>query len=150
MKKLTSLITPLVVLATLTACQNEEEMLDVIDNASDLVMDKIEQRIDTTDLMIPPGFDFETDREVTMSFIVDNEVAERAFLSAYPHNVNDKTDFQTQLLRIELTGGAHIETHMMLPNHTEKIMVEVWLPGSNQNIVKKTYDIIDGKVSVVL
>ncbi|MEZ9353570.1 hypothetical protein AB4182_18580 [Vibrio splendidus] len=102
------------------------------------------------ELVVPEGFDFSTEREVVVSVDVASSQSSRGFMSIYTDFNGDVVDYTSQVLRTPINEDIDFSTTLLLPNHVDKVWVEVWYPSAMGSEVKRLVDINNGQVDVVL
>ena len=106
--------------------------------------------VNTSDLIIPDGFDFTTEREVAFNLSVSSSQTERGFMSVYTEFDNGVVDYKSQIIRTPMNAGVEFKSNIMVPNHLDKVWVEIWYPAAIGTEVKKQLDIVNGVVNAVL
>ncbi|GGJ00312.1 lipoprotein [Shewanella hanedai] len=106
--------------------------------------------VNTSDLLIPDGFDFTTEREVSFNLSVASSQTERGFMSVYTEFNNGVVDYNSQIIRTPMNAGVEFKSNIMVPNHLDKVWVEIWYPAAIGTEVKKQLDIVNGVVNAVL
>ncbi|MEC4728105.1 hypothetical protein HWQ46_21450 [Shewanella sp. D64] len=106
--------------------------------------------VNTSDLLIPDGFDFTTEREVAFNLSVASSQSERGFMSVYTGFNNGVVDYNSQIIRTPMNVGVEFKSNIMIPNHLDKVWVEIWYPAAIGSEVKKQLDIVNGVVNAVL
>ncbi|UOE82539.1 hypothetical protein LTQ03_17595 [Vibrio splendidus] len=102
------------------------------------------------ELVVPEGFDFSTEREVVVNVDVGSSQSSRGFMSIYTDFNGDVVDYTSQVLRTPINEDIDFSTTLLLPNHVDKVWVEVWYPSAMGSEVKRLVDINNGQVDVVL
>ncbi|MEZ9183190.1 hypothetical protein AB4158_03130 [Vibrio splendidus] len=102
------------------------------------------------ELVMPEGFDFSTEREVVVNVDVGSSQSSRGFMSIYTDFNGDVVDYTSQVLRTPINEDIDFSTTLLLPNHVDKVWVEVWYPSAMGSEVKRLVDINNGQVDVVL
>ena len=102
------------------------------------------------ELVVPEGFDFSTEREVVVSVDVASSQSSRGFMSIYTDFNGEVVDYTSQVLRTPINEDIDFSTTLLLPNHVDKVWVEVWYPSAMGSEVKRLVDINNGQVDVVL
>ncbi|MFS1419015.1 hypothetical protein BCU26_013880 [Vibrio splendidus] len=102
------------------------------------------------ELVVPEGFDFSTEREVVVNVDVGSSQSSRGFMSIYTDFNGDVVDYTSQVLRTPINEDIDFSTTLLLPNHVDKVWVEVWYPSTMGSEVKRLVDINNGQVDVVL
>lgn len=108
------------------------------------------QVLSSVELTIPEGFDFSTEREVAVTVDVASSQSSRGFMSLYTEFDGDVVDYTSQVLRMPINEDTDFSTTLMLPNHVDKVWVEVWYPSALGSEVKSSFTIEDDKVDVLL
>ncbi|NOJ02442.1 hypothetical protein F0236_01615 [Vibrio splendidus] len=108
------------------------------------------QSLKSVELSIPEGFDFSTEREVTVSVDVASSQSTRGFMSIYIEFNGEVADYTSQVLRSPINEGIDFSTTLLLPNHVEKVWVEVWYPSAMGSEVKRSIDIDNNQIDVIL
>ncbi|UPR58873.1 hypothetical protein ITG10_24205 [Vibrio sp. ED004] len=109
-----------------------------------------QQSVKTVELSVPEGFDFSTEREVKVTVDVATSQSSRGFMSLYTQFNGDVVDYTSQVLRVPINEDIDFSTTLLLPNHVEKVWVEVWYPSAMGNEVKRSVDVENGQVDVIL
>ncbi|MEZ9701436.1 hypothetical protein AB4455_01785 [Vibrio sp. 10N.261.46.E12] len=104
----------------------------------------------SVELSIPEGFDFSTEREVKVTVDVASSQSSRGFMSLYTDFNDDVVDYTSQVLRVPINDSSDFSTTLLLPNHVDKVWVEVWYPSAMGSEVKRSIDIDNDQVDVVL
>ncbi|MEZ9310239.1 hypothetical protein AB4205_03760 [Vibrio sp. 10N.286.49.F3] len=104
----------------------------------------------SVELSIPEGFDFSTEREVKVTVDVASSQSSRGFMSLYTDFNDDVVDYTSQVLRVPINDSSDFSTTLLLPNHVEKVWVEVWYPSAMGSEVKRSIDIDNDQVDVGL
>ena len=104
----------------------------------------------SVELTIPEGFDFSTEREVAVTVDVASSQSSRGFMSLYTEFDGDVVDYTSQVLRMPINEDTDFSTTLLLPNHVDKVWVEVWYPSALGSEVKSSYNVENGKVDVLL
>ncbi len=102
------------------------------------------------ELVVPEGFDFSTEREVVVNVDVGSSQSSRGFMSIYTDFNGDVVDYTSQVLRTPINEDIDFSTTLLLPNHVNKVWVEVWYPSAMGSEVKRLVDINNGQVDVIL
>ena len=102
------------------------------------------------ELVVPEGFDFSTEREVVVSVDVASSQSSRGFMSIYTDFNGEVVDYTSQVLRTPINEDIDFSTTLLLPNHVDKVWVEVWYPSAMGSEVKRLVDINNGQIDVVL
>ena len=102
------------------------------------------------ELVVPEGFDFSTEREVVVNVDVGSSQSSRGFMSIYTDFNGEVVDYTSQVLRTPINEDIDFSTTLLLPNHVDKVWVEVWYPSAMGSEVKRLVDINNGQVDVVL
>ncbi|MEZ9952735.1 hypothetical protein AB4395_09645 [Vibrio splendidus] len=102
------------------------------------------------ELVVPEGFDFSTEREVVVNVDVGSSQSSRGFMSIYTDFNGVVVDYTSQVLRTPINEDIDFSTTLLLPNHVDKVWVEVWYPSAMGSEVKRLVDINNGQVDVVL
>lgn len=102
------------------------------------------------ELVVPEGFDFSTEREVVVTVDVASSQSSRGFMSIYTDFNGEVVDYTSQVLRTPINEDIDFSTTLLLPNHVDKVWVEVWYPSAMGSEVKRLVDINNGQVDVVL
>ncbi|MFS1492113.1 hypothetical protein BCT96_003260 [Vibrio splendidus] len=108
------------------------------------------QSLKSVELSIPEGFDFSTEREVKVTVDVVSSQSTRGFMSIYTEFNGDVVDYSSQVLRSPINEDIEFSTTLLLPNHVEKVWVEVWYPSAMGSEVKRSVDINNDQVEVIL
>ncbi|MDA0153448.1 MULTISPECIES: hypothetical protein [Vibrio] len=108
------------------------------------------QVLSSVELTIPEGFDFSTEREVAVTVDVASSQSSRGFMSLYTEFDGDVVDYTSQVLRMPINEDTDFSTTLLLPNHVDKVWVEVWYPSALGSEVKSSYNIENDKVDVLL
>ena len=108
------------------------------------------QSLKSVELSIPEGFDFSTEREVKVTVDVVSSQSTRGFMSIYTEFNGDVVDYTSQVLRSPINEDIEFSTTLLLPNHVEKVWVEVWYPSAMGSEVKRSVDINNDQVEVIL
>lgn len=109
-----------------------------------------QQALKSVELVIPEGFDFSTEREVKVTVDVASSQSSRGFMSLYTQFNGDVVDYTSQVLRVPINEDIDFSTTLLLPNHVEKVWVEVWYPSAMGSEVKRSIDVENGLVDVIL
>ncbi|MEZ9337358.1 hypothetical protein AB4176_05685 [Vibrio splendidus] len=109
-----------------------------------------QQSLKSVELSIPEDFDFSTEREVSVKVDVASSQSTRGFLSIYTEFNGDVVDYTSQVLRSPINEDIEFSTTLLLPNHVEKVWVEVWYPSAMGSEVKRSVDINNDQVEVIL
>ncbi|CAH6885634.1 conserved exported hypothetical protein [Vibrio chagasii] len=104
----------------------------------------------SVELTIPEGFDFSTEREVAVTVDVASSQSSRGFMSLYTEFDGDVVDYTSQVLRMPINEDTDFSTTLLLPNHVDKVWVEVWYPSALGSEVRNSYSIENDKVDVLL
>ncbi|MEZ8929761.1 MULTISPECIES: hypothetical protein [unclassified Vibrio] len=110
----------------------------------------VPQSIKSSELSIPEGFDFSTEREVSVNVDVASSQSSRGFMSIYTEFNGDVVDYTSQVLRSPINQDIDFSTTLLLPNHVDKVWVEVWYPSAMGSEVKLLVNIEDDNVDVIL
>ena len=102
------------------------------------------------ELVVPEGFDFSTEREAVVNVDVGSSQSSRGFMSIYTDFNGDVVDYTSQVLRTPINEDIDFSTTLLLPNHVDKVWVEVWYPSAMGSEVKRLVDIENGQVDVIL
>ena len=102
------------------------------------------------ELVVPEGFDFSTEREVVVNVDVGSSQSSRGFMSIYTDFNGEVVDYTSQVLRTPINEDIDFSTTLLLPNHVDKVWVEVWYPSAMGSEIKRLVDINNGQVDVVL
>ena len=102
------------------------------------------------ELVVPEGFDFSTEREVVVNVDVGSSQSSRGFMSIYTDFNGEVVDYTSQVLRTPINEDIDFSKTLLLPNHVDKVWVEVWYPSAMGSEVKRLVDINNGQVDVVL
>ncbi|MDH5885408.1 hypothetical protein [Vibrio splendidus] len=102
------------------------------------------------ELVVPEGFDFSTEREVVVNVDVGSSQSSRGFMSIYTDFNGDVVDYTSQVLRTPINEDIDFSTTLLLPNHVDRVWVEVWYPSAMGSEVKRLVDIENGQVDVIL
>ncbi|MCG9565489.1 hypothetical protein [Vibrio chagasii] len=108
------------------------------------------QVLSSVELTIPEGFDFSTEREVAVTVDVASSQSSRGFMSLYTEFDGDVVDYTSQVLRMPINEDTDFSTTLMLPNHVDKVWVEVWYPSALGSEVRNSYSIENNQVDVIL
>ncbi|OBT18532.1 hypothetical protein A9266_15725 [Vibrio tasmaniensis] len=108
------------------------------------------QALKSVELSVPEGFDFSTEREVVVTVDVASSQSSRGFMSIYTDFNREVVDYTSQVLRTPINEDIDFSTTLLLPNHVDKVWVEVWYPSAMGSEVKRLVDINNGQVDVVL
>ncbi|MDH5927193.1 MULTISPECIES: hypothetical protein [Vibrio] len=108
------------------------------------------QALKSVELSVPEGFDFSTEREVVVTVDVASSQSSRGFMSIYTDFNGEVVDYTSQVLRTPINEDIDFSTTLLLPNHVDKVWVEVWYPSAMGSEVKRLVDINNGQVDVVL
>jgi len=108
------------------------------------------QVLRAVELTIPEGFDFSTEREVAVTVDVASSQSSRGFMSLYTTFEGDVVDYTSQVLRMPINEDTDLSTTLLLPNHIDKVWVEVWYPSALGSEVKSSFNIENDKVDVLL
>ncbi|CAH6797430.1 conserved exported hypothetical protein [Vibrio chagasii] len=108
------------------------------------------QVLSSVELTIPEGFDFSTEREVAVTVDVASSQSSRGFMSLYTEFDGDVVDYTSQVLRMPINEDTDFSTTLLLPNHVDKVWVEVWYPSALGSEVRNSYSIENDKVDVLL
>ncbi|MDD9156758.1 hypothetical protein PVK64_11290 [Aliivibrio sp. S4TY2] len=106
--------------------------------------------IRTSELSIPEGFNFATEREVSITLSVANSQSERGFMSLYSEFNESAVDYTSQFILTPMNDQTELKTTVMLPNHVNKIWVEVWYPSALGSEITQSIDIVNNTVNTVL
>jgi hypothetical protein len=109
-----------------------------------------ENIINTSDLSAPEGFDFTSERIVDITLSVASSQNERGFMSIYTESKEGKVDSKTQIVLTPMNDKTEFRSSVMLPNHVNKIWVEVWYPDALGTEIKASVDIVDDTASAIL
>ncbi|MEZ8038668.1 hypothetical protein ACED25_03640 [Vibrio sp. 1F263] len=77
----------------------------------------IPQSIKSSELSIPEGFDFSTEREVSVNVDVASSQSSRGFMSIYTEFNGDVVDYTSQVLRSPINQDIEFSATLLLPNH---------------------------------
>ena len=108
------------------------------------------QVLRSVELTIPEGFDFSTEREVAVTVDVASSQSSRGFMSLYTEFDGDVVDYTSQVLRMPINEDTDFSTTLLLPNHVDKVWVEVWYPSALGSEVRNSYSIENDQVDVIL
>ncbi|NOH34648.1 hypothetical protein [Vibrio chagasii] len=108
------------------------------------------QVLKSVELTIPEGFDFSTEREVVVTVDVASSQSSRGFMSLYTEFEGEVVDYTSQVLRMPINEDTDFSTTLLLPNHVDKVWVEVWYPSALGSEVKSSFSIENDKVDVLL
>lgn len=108
------------------------------------------QVLSSVELTIPEGFDFSTEREVAVTVDVASSQSSRGYLSLYTEFDGDVVDYSSQVLRMPINEDTDFSTTLLLPNHVDKVWVEVWYPSALGSEVRNSYSIENDQVDVIL
>ncbi|MFM2644027.1 hypothetical protein AAFX33_23035 [Vibrio chagasii] len=108
------------------------------------------QVLSSVELTIPEGFDFSTEREVAVTVDVASSQSSRGFMSLYTEFDGDVVDYTSQVLRMPINEDTDFSTTLLLPNHVDKVWVEVWYPSALGSEVRNSYSIENDQVDVIL
>ncbi|MFI3276593.1 hypothetical protein [Vibrio sp.] len=145
--KLTKLMLSSVTIVFLTACGGGG---DGGGSGSASAPTSTQQSVKTVELSVPEGFDFSTEREVKVNVDVASSQSPRGFMSVYTQFNGDVVDYTSQVLRVPINEDIDFSTTLLLPNHVEKVWVEVWYPSAMGSEVKRSVDVENGQVDVIL
>ncbi|MDD9194311.1 hypothetical protein PVK62_00485 [Aliivibrio sp. S3MY1] len=106
--------------------------------------------IRTSELSIPEGFNFATEREVSITLSVANSQSDRGFMSLYSEFNEGTVDYTSQFILTPMNDKTELKTTVMLPNHVDKIWVEVWYPSALGHEITQSIDIVNNTVNKVL
>ncbi|OCH13689.1 hypothetical protein A6E05_05125 [Aliivibrio sp. 1S165] len=106
--------------------------------------------IRTSELSAPEGFAFSTEREVTFNLSVANSQSERGFMSIYTEFNEGVVDYTSQIIVTPMNDQTVFESIITLPNHVDKVWIEVWYPSAIGSKISSSVDIVDNNVSAVL
>jgi len=109
-----------------------------------------EQVLRSVELTIPEGFDFSTEREVAVTVDVASSQSSRGFMSLYTEFEGEVVDYTSQVLRMPINEDTDFSTTLLMPNHVDKVWVEVWYPSALGSEVKSSFNIENDKVDVLL
>ena len=118
--------------------------------ASTLPATEGENGIKTSELSIPEGFTFSTEREVSITLSVASSQSERGFMSLYSEFKDGVVDHTSQFIITPMNDETEFQTSVMLPNHVDKIWVEVWYPSAVGHEITQSVDIVDNTINAVL
>ncbi|MEZ9447867.1 hypothetical protein AB4184_10395 [Vibrio splendidus] len=110
----------------------------------------VQQALKSVELSVPEGFDFSTEREVVVSVDVASSQSSRGFMSIYTDFNGEVVDYTSQVLRTPINEDIDFSTTLLLPNHVDRVWVEVWYPSAMGSEVKRLMDIENGQVDVIL
>ena len=108
------------------------------------------QVLKSVELSIPEGFDFSTEREVVVTVDVASSQSSRGFMSLYTEFEGEVVDYTSQVLRMPINEDTDFSTTLLMPNHVDKVWVEVWYPSALGSEVKSSFNIENDKVDVLL
>jgi hypothetical protein len=106
--------------------------------------------VSTSELSAPEGFSFSTEREVSFNLSVASSQSDRGFMSIYTEFNEGIVDHTSQIILTPMNDTTEFTTNVMLPNHVDKIWVEVWYPSALGNEIKTSVDIVDNTVNAIL
>lgn len=106
--------------------------------------------VSTSELSAPEGFKFSTEREVAFNLSVANSQSERGFMSVYTEFNEGVVDYTSQIIVTPMNDQTIFESNIMLPNHVDKVWVEVWYPSAIGSEISASVDIVDNTASAVL
>ncbi|OCH22990.1 hypothetical protein [Aliivibrio logei] len=106
--------------------------------------------VSTSELSAPEGFSFSTEREVSFNLSVASSQSDRGFMSIYTEFNEGIVDHTSQIILTPMNDTIEFTTNVMLPNHVDKIWVEVWYPSALGNEIKTSVDIVDNTVNAIL
>lgn len=109
-----------------------------------------ENTINTSDLSAPEGFNFTTERIVDITLSVASSQNERGFMSVYTESKKGEVDSKTQIVLTPMNDKTEFRSSVMLPNHVNKIWVEVWYPDALGTEIKASVDIVDDTANAIL
>ncbi|MEZ8648684.1 hypothetical protein AB6D92_06905 [Vibrio splendidus] len=121
-----------------------------VSNAVTSSVTPVQQALKSVELSVPEGFDFSTEREVVVSVDVASSQSSRGFMSIYTDFNGEVVDYTSQVLRTPINEDIDFSTTLLLPNHVDKVWVEVWYPSAMGSEVKRLVDIENGQVDVIL
>ncbi|MCF7505792.1 MULTISPECIES: hypothetical protein [Vibrio] len=110
----------------------------------------IQQSLKSVELSIPEGFDFSTEREVSVKVDVASSQSTRGFMTIYTEFNGDVVDYTSQVLRSPINEDIEYSTTLLIPNHVQKVWVEIWYPSAIGSEVKRSVDIVNNNVEVLL
>ncbi|MEZ8787578.1 hypothetical protein AB6D73_10020 [Vibrio splendidus] len=110
----------------------------------------VQQALKSVELSVPEGFDFSTEREVVVSVDVASSQSSRGFMSIYTDFNDEVVDYTSQVLRTPINEDIDFSTTLLLPNHVDRVWVEVWYPSAMGSEVKRLVDIENGQADVIL
>ena len=108
------------------------------------------QVLSSVELTIPEGFDFSTEREVAVTVDIASSQSSRGFMSLYTEFDGDVVDYTSQVLRMPINEDTDFSTTLLLPNHVDKVWIEVWYPSALGNEVRSSYSIVNDRLDVIL
>lgn len=108
------------------------------------------QSLKSVELSIPEGFDFSTEREVSVKVDVASSQSTRGFMTIYTEFNGDVVDYTSQVLRSPINEDIEYSTTLLIPNHVQKVWVEIWYPSAIGSEVKRSVDIVNNNVEVLL
>ncbi|MUJ25108.1 hypothetical protein [Aliivibrio fischeri] len=111
---------------------------------------KKESGIKTSELSVPEGFTFSTEREVTFDLSVASSQSDRGFMSIYTEFNEGAVDYTSQIILTPMNDSTEFKSSMMLPNHVDKVWVEIWYPSALGSEIKQMIDIVDNTVVATL
>lgn len=106
--------------------------------------------VSTSELSAPEGFSFSTEREVSFNLSVASSQSDRGFMSIYTEFNEGIVDHTSQIILTPMNDTTEFTTNVMLPNHVDKIWVEVWYPSALGNEIKTSVEIVDNTVNAIL
>ena len=106
--------------------------------------------VSTSELSAPEGFSFSTEREVSFNLSVASSQSERGFMSIYTEFNEGIVDYTSQIILTPMNDTTEFTTNVMLPNHVDKIWVEVWYPSALGNEIKTSVDIVGNTANAIL
>jgi hypothetical protein len=109
-----------------------------------------QQSLKSVELSIPEGFDFSTEREVSVKVDVASSQSTRGFMTIYTEFNGDVVDYTSQVLRSPINEDIEYSTTLLIPNHVQKVWVEIWYPSAIGSEVKRSVDIVNNNVEVLL
>lgn len=121
-----------------------------VSNAVTSSVTPVQQALKSVELSIPEGFDFSTEREVVVSVDVASSQSSRGFMSIYTDFSGEVVDYTSQVLRTPINEDIDFSTTLLLPNHVDKVWVEVWYPSAMGSEIKRSINIDNDQVDVVL
>ncbi len=71
-------------------------------------------------------------------------------MSIYTEFNEGAVDYTSQIILTPMNDSTEFKSSMMLPNHVDKVWVEIWYPSALGSEIKQMIDIVDNTVVATL